>query len=288
MNKSGGSKSSRQLGWFWSLPGLIFLTLFAAFPVLSMLFMSILTAGRFGGVTTPFTLNNFVRATDSTFLKVIGTSLLISAATAILSLLIGFPTALFISRLSRKWQIILVIAIVMPYWTNFLVRTYAWLVLLNNEGIINKFLERIGLINQPIEMLYTPFSVIVGMTYLYLPLMILPIYAALEKVDKNLIEAAHDLGSSTWKSLKTISIPLAMPGILIGLIFVFVPSMGNFVVPEILGGGKTVMIGNLVRDQFLKARDWPFGATFALILTIILVILISIQSRISKRVNINA
>ena len=138
MNKSGGSKSSRQLGWFWSLPGLIFLTLFAAFPVLSMLFMSILTAGRFGGVTTPFTLNNFVRATDSTFLKVIGTSLLISAATAILSLLIGFPTALFISRLSRKWQIILVIAIVMPYWTNFLVRTYAWLVLLNNEGIINK------------------------------------------------------------------------------------------------------------------------------------------------------
>ena len=288
MNKSGGSKSSRQLGWFWSLPGLIFLTLFAAFPVLSMLFMSILTAGRFGGVTTPFTLNNFVRSTDSTFLKVIGTSLLISAATAILSLLIGFPTALFISRLSRKWQIILVIAIVMPYWTNFLVRTYAWLVLLNNEGIINKFLERIGLINQPIEMLYTPFAVIVGMTYLYLPLMILPIYAALEKVDKNLIEAAHDLGSSTWKSLKTISIPLAMPGILIGLIFVFVPSMGNFVVPELLGGGKTVMIGNLVRDQFLKARDWPFGATFALILTIILVILISIQSRVSKRVNINA
>ena len=288
MNKSGGSKGSRQLGWFWSLPGLIFLTLFAAFPVLSMLFMSILTAGRFGGVTTPFTLNNFVRATDSTFLKVIGTSLLISAATAILSLLIGFPTALFISRLSRKWQIILVVAIVMPYWTNFLVRTYAWLVLLNNEGIINKFLERIGLINQPIEMLYTPFAVIVGMTYLYLPLMILPIYAALEKVDKNLIEAAHDLGSSTWKSLKTISIPLAMPGILIGLIFVFVPSMGNFVVPEILGGGKTVMIGNLVRDQFLKARDWPFGATFALILTIILVILISIQSRVSKRVDINA
>ena len=288
MNKSGGSKSSRQLGWFWSLPGLIFLTLFAAFPVLSMLFMSILTAGRFGGVTTPFTLNNFVRATDSTFLKVIGTSLLISAATAILSLLIGFPTALFISRLSRKWQIILVVAIVMPYWTNFLVRTYAWLVLLNNEGIINKFLERIGLINQPIEMLYTPFAVIVGMTYLYLPLMILPIYAALEKVDKNLIEAAHDLGSSTWKSLKTISIPLAMPGILIGLIFVFVPSMGNFVVPEILGGGKTVMIGNLVRDQFLKARDWPFGATFALILTIILIILISIQSRVSKRININA
>jgi spermidine/putrescine transport system permease protein len=126
------------------------------------------------------------------------------------------------------------------------------------------------------------------MTYLYLPLMILPIYAALEKVDKNLVEASLDLGSSAWKSLRTISIPLAMPGILIGLIFVFVPSMGNFVVPELLGGGKTVMIGNLVRDQFLKARDWPFGATFALILTIILVILISIQSRVSKKVNLNA
>ncbi|MFM1826062.1 MAG: hypothetical protein RLZZ37_697 [Actinomycetota bacterium] len=288
MNKSGGSESSRQLGWFWSLPGLIFLTIFAAFPVISMLFMSVLTAGRFGGVTTPFTLNNLIRATDQTFLKVIFTSILIAAATALLSLLIGFPTALFISRLSRKWQIILIIAIILPYWTNFLVRTYAWLVLLNNEGIINKFLKNIGLIDKPIEMLYTPLAVIVGMTYLYLPLMILPIYAALEKVDKNLVEASLDLGSSAWKSLRTISIPLAMPGILIGLIFVFVPSMGNFVVPELLGGGKTVMIGNLVRDQFLKARDWPFGATFALILTIILVILISIQSRVSKKVNLNA
>ena len=288
MNKSGGSKSSRQLGWFWSLPGLIFLTIFAAFPVISMLFMSVLTAGRFGGVTTPFTLNNLIRATDQTFLKVIFTSILIATATALLSLLIGFPTALFISRLSRKWQIILIIAIILPYWTNFLVRTYAWLVLLNNEGIINKFLKNIGLIDQPIEMLYTPLAVIVGMTYLYLPLMILPIYAALEKVDKNLVEASLDLGSSAWKSLRTISIPLAMPGILIGLIFVFVPSMGNFVVPELLGGGKTVMIRNLVRDQFLKARDWPFGATFALILTIILVILISIQSRVSKKVNLNA
>ena len=288
MNKSGGSKSSRQLGWFWSLPGLIFLTIFAAFPVVSMLFMSVLTAGRFGGVTTPFTLDNFVRATDQTFLKVIFTSILIATATAVLSLLIGFPTAFFISRLSRKWQVILIIAIILPYWTNFLVRTYAWLVLLNNEGIINKFLKNIGLISNPIEMLYTPFAVIVGMTYLYLPLMILPIYAALEKVDKNLVEASLDLGSTAWKSLKTISIPLALPGILIGLIFVFVPSMGNFVVPELLGGGKTVMIGNLVRDQFLKARDWPFGATFALVLTVILIILISIQSRVSKKVNLNA
>ncbi len=288
MVKNGGSENSRHLGWAWASPGLIFLTLFAAIPVISMLFMSVLTAGRFGGVTTPINFDNFSRATDPIFVKVILNSLLIAGATAILSLLIGFPTALFISRLSRKWQIILIVAIILPYWTNFLVRTYAWLVLLNNEGIINKFLRNIGLIDKPIEMLYTPGAVIVGMTYLYLPLMILPIYAALEKVDKNLTEAAYDLGSSVWKSLRTISIPLAMPGILIGLIFVFVPSLGNFVVPELLGGGKTVMIGNLVRDQFLKARDWPFGATFALVLTLILIILISIQSYVSKRVNVNA
>jgi len=286
--KNGGSENSRHLGWAWASPGLIFLTLFAAIPVISMLFMSVLTAGRFGGVTTPINFDNFSRATDPIFVQVILNSLLIASATAILSLLIGFPTALFISRLSRKWQIILIVAIILPYWTNFLVRTYAWLVLLNNEGIINKFLRNIGLIDKPIEMLYTPGAVIVGMTYLYLPLMILPIYAALEKVDKNLTEAAYDLGSNVWKSLRTISIPLAMPGILIGLIFVFVPSLGNFVVPELLGGGKTVMIGNLVRDQFLKARDWPFGATFALVLTLILIILISIQSYVSKRVNVNA
>ena len=288
MVKNGGSENSRHLGWAWASPGLIFLTLFAAIPVVSMLFMSVLTAGRFGGVTTPINFDNFSRATDPIFVKVILNSLLIASATAVLSLLIGFPTALFISRLSRKWQIILIVAIILPYWTNFLVRTYAWLVLLNNEGIINKFLRNIGLIDKPIEMLYTPGAVIVGMTYLYLPLMILPIYAALEKVDKNLTEAAYDLGSSVWKSLRTVSIPLAMPGILIGLIFVFVPSLGNFVVPELLGGGKTVMIGNLVRDQFLKARDWPFGATFALVLTLILIVLISIQSYVSKRVNVNA
>ncbi|CAB4571006.1 unannotated protein [freshwater metagenome] len=288
MVKSGGSENSRHLGWAWASPGLIFLTLFAAIPVVSMLFMSVLTAGRFGGVTTPINFDNFSRATDPIFIQVILNSLLIASATAILSLLIGFPTALFISRLSRKWQIILIVAIILPYWTNFLVRTYAWLVLLNNEGIINKFLKNIGLIDKPIEMLYTPGAVIVGMTYLYLPLMILPIYAALEKVDKNLTEAAYDLGSSVWKSLRTISIPLAMPGILIGLIFVFVPSLGNFVVPELLGGGKTVMIGNLVRDQFLKARDWPFGATFALILTLILIVLISLQSYASKKANVNA
>jgi len=286
--KNGGSENSRHLGWAWASPGLIFLTLFAAIPVVSMLFMSVLTAGRFGGVTTPINFDNFSRATDPIFVQVILNSLLIASATAILSLLIGFPTALFISRLSRKWQIILIVAIILPYWTNFLVRTYAWLVLLNNEGIINKFLKNIGLIDKPIEMLYTPGAVIVGMTYLYLPLMILPIYAALEKVDKNLTEAAYDLGSSVWKSLRTISIPLAMPGILIGLIFVFVPSLGNFVVPELLGGGKTVMIGNLVRDQFLKARDWPFGATFALILTLILIVLISLQSYASKKANVNA
>jgi len=286
--KNGGSENSRHLGWAWASPGLIFLTLFAAIPVVSMLFMSVLTAGRFGGVTTPINFDNFSRATDPIFVQVILNSLLIASATAILSLLIGFPTALFISRLSRKWQIILIVAIILPYWTNFLVRTYAWLVLLNNEGIINKFLRNIGLIDKPIEMLYTPGAVIVGMTYLYLPLMILPIYAALEKVDKNLTEAAYDLGSSVWKSLRTVSIPLAMPGILIGLIFVFVPSLGNFVVPELLGGGKTVMIGNLVRDQFLKARDWPFGATFALVLTLILVVLIALQSYASKKANVNA
>ena len=288
MVKNGGSENSRHLGWAWASPGLIFLTLFAAIPVISMLFMSVLTAGRFGGVTTPINFDNFSRATDPIFVQVILNSLLIASATAILSLLIGFPTALFISRLSRKWQIILIVAIILPYWTNFLVRTYAWLVLLNNEGIINKFLRNIGLIDKPIEMLYTPGAVIVGMTYLYLPLMILPIYAALEKVDKNLTEAAYDLGSSVWKSLRTVSIPLAMPGILIGLIFVFVPSLGNFVVPELLGGGKTVMIGNLVRDQFLKARDWPFGATFALVLTLILVVLIALQSYASKKANVNA
>ena len=175
--------------------------------------------------------------------------------------------------------------IVLPFWTNFLIRTYAWILLLNTEGIINKALMGIGLIDMPLKVLYTPPAVVVGLLYGYLPLMILPIYSALERIDPTLREAAINLGATRRETFRQITLPLSLSGAMVGSIFVFVPSVGNFIVPELLGGGKTVMVGNLIRDQFLKARDWPFGSVLALSLVVMLVVLFAIQARVSRRVS---
>jgi len=173
---------------------------------------------------------------------------------------------------------------VLPFWTNFLIRTYAWIVLLNTQGFLNKGLINTGLINQPLEFLYKPGAVILGLLYAFLPLMILPIYSALVRIDPAMKEAAINLGASPSQAFRQITLPLALPGVLVGAIFVFVPSIGNFIVPELLGGGKTVMVGNLIRDQFLKARDWPFGSVLAISMVVMLLILFFLQARVNKAV----
>lgn len=175
------------------------------------------------------------------------------------------------------------IAVVLPFWTNFLIRTYAWIVLLNTEGPINQGLSGIGVIDEPLNILYTEPAVIVGLLYAYLPLMILPLYSSIERLDPELQEAAANLGAGPVRTFFSVTWPLTLPGAITGCIFVFVPSLGNFVVPELLGGGKTVMVGNLIRDQFLKARDWPFGATLALAVIAFLVLLFIGQAWATRR-----
>ncbi|MDP3208097.1 MAG: ABC transporter permease, partial [Rhodoglobus sp.] len=199
------------------------------------------------------------------------------------ALLLGYPTALVIARLSPKWRTIALVAILLPFWTNFLIRTYALVLLFNNAGWINQALLGLGLVAEPVSMLYTPQAVAVGLLYMYLPLMVLPLYSSLASQDQRLSEAAVNLGATPFRVFRTVTLPLSIPGALTGCIFVFVPAMSNFVIPEILGGGKMVLIGNLVRDQFLKARDWPFGAALALVLTAFLVLLLVLQARASQR-----
>lgn len=282
-----GAERRRALGarFIFLGPGLFYVTLFMAIPMVLVLSYAFLTRGRFGGVQMEFTLENFSRVMDSVYLSVIGNSILIATITTILALLIGYPTAYAISRLPRKWRNIVLVMVVLPFWTNFLIRTYAWIVLLNTEGPLNKGLMAVGILDQPLELLYTRGAVIAGLLYAYLPLMILPIYASVERLDKSLIEAATNLGASRIRAFFTVTLPLTLPGTMIGAIFVFVPSLGNFIVPELLGGGKTVMIGNLIRDQFLKSRDWPFGAVLALIMVALLVLLFAGQAAISRRIN---
>lgn len=282
-----GAERRRALGarFIFLGPGLFYVTLFMAIPMVLVLSYAFLTRGRFGGVQMEFTLENFSRVLGSIYLSVIGESILIATITTILALLIGYPTAYAISRLPRKWRNIALVMVVLPFWTNFLIRTYAWIVLLNTEGPLNKGLIAVGILNEPLELLYTRGAVIAGLLYAYLPLMILPIYASVERLDKSLIEAATNLGASRIRAFFTVTLPLTLPGTMIGAIFVFVPSLGNFIVPELLGGGKTVMIGNLIRDQFLKSRDWPFGAVLALIMVALLILLFAGQAAISRRIN---
>jgi spermidine/putrescine transport system permease protein len=201
----------------------------------------------------------------------------------VLALLIGYPTAYAITRLPSRWRLAALILVVVPFWTNFLIRTYAWIVLLNSEGPLNSALVGAGVVAQPLTLLYTQGAVVAGLLYAYLPLMILPLYASIERLDPELREAATDLGASRWRTFRDVTWPLTLPGAMTGAIFVFVPSLGNFVVPELLGGGKTVMVGNVVRDQFLKARDWPFGSVLALVVIVLLVVLFALQAMVSRR-----
>ena len=277
--------SARTPRWVFAGPGLLYVTAFMSIPLFLIFVYSFLTRGRFGGIVWEFTFDNYSRLFEPVYLKVFGTSIVIAGVTTILAIAVGYPTAYAITRLPTKWRTVALVLVVLPFWTNFLIRTYAWIILLNSEGPVNQTLISLGVIGAPIGFLYTPGAVVVGLLYAYLPLVILPVYASIERLDRQLLEAASNLGASRIRTFVDVTLPLTLPGTMIGAIFVFVPSMGNFVVPELLGGGKTVMVGNLIRDQFLEARDWPFGAVIALFVVALLVALFAIQAAISRRIN---
>ena len=286
-NRGRGAHKRRALGSraLFLGPGLFYVTVFMAIPIALVISYAFLTRGRFGGVRLPLTLESFTRALDPVYLQVLGNSLLIATVTTVLALLIGYPVAYAIARMPSRWRTLALVLVVLPFWSNFLIRTYAWIVLLNSEGPLNKALLATGLRDEPIGLLYNRGAVIVGLLYAYLPLMILPLYASLERMDWSLLEAATNLGASRIRAFFDVTFPLTLPGAMIGAIFVFVPSLGNFIVPELLGGGKTVMVGNLIRDQFLKARDWPFGAVLALTMVTFLILLFALQAAVSRRIN---
>ena len=266
-------------------PGLLYVTAFMAVPVLLVLISSFFQRGRFGGIVYQFTLENFARAFEPVYVRVFTISIVIAGITTLLALLIGYPTAYAIAKLPKKWKTVALVMVVLPFWTNFLIRTYAWILLLNSEGPVNQTLLNLGVIGAPIGFLYTPSAVVVGLLYAYLPLMILPIYAAVERLDPEVAEAASNLGASRVRVFFSITLPLTLPGAMIGAIFVFVPSLGNFIVPELLGGDKIATVGNLIRDQFLVARDWPFGSVLAIFVILLLVGLFALQAYISRRIN---
>ncbi|MCG5219089.1 ABC transporter permease [Streptosporangium sp. KLBMP 9127] len=264
-------------------PGLAYLAGFLLIPLALVLSYTVFRRGRFGGVVYEATAENFTRLFDPLYLDVVLGSVRIAVITTLLALLLGYPTAYLIARLPQPWKTIALVAIVLPFWTNFLVRVYAWIVLLSGPGLVNSTLLDLGLIDEPLELLYNQGTIVTGLLYSYLPLMVLPLYAAIERLDPQLREASANLGARPMRTFVSVTLPLTMPGVLTGCLFVFVPSFGNFIIPELLGGGRSIMVGNLIRDQFLKARDWPFGATLALALLAVLLVLLFAQAWTARR-----
>ena len=264
-------------------PGVAYWLAFFLVPVGVLIAYSFFSRGPYGGVIYEPTLKNYARAFDPLYIGVLWTSVRIASVATAVALLLAYPAAMFIARASPRWRVPLLVLVILPFWTSFLIRTYAWIVLLNPAGLINKLLQGIGLVDEPLPLLYNEFAVTLGLVYAYLPLMVLPIYASLERLGVQAGEASSDLYASPAQTLRKVTIPLTLPGIVAGCIFVFVPSLGNFIVPDLLGGGRTVMIGNVIQQQFLQARDWPFGAVLAMSVIVLMFLVLAVQAQVLRR-----
>lgn len=272
-------------------PGILTILLIGILPLSIVLVYSFLTPGDYGGVKWEFSTDAYVQLLfeedifdgtlrfSTSYLQIFLRSLLLAIFATVASLLLGFPTAYFIATRSPESRNAWLFLITIPFWTNLLIRTYAMLLILRDEGAINLGLMKIGLIEKAIPMLYTNFAVGLGLIYAFLPFMILPIYASLEKLDFRLVEAGFDLYADRFRVLKRIIIPIAKPGIAAGCILVFIPSLGAFITPELLGGGKSLMIGNLINIMFGSSRNWPFGSAIALILMTLVLLSLMIYVR---------
>ncbi|MEZ5881805.1 MAG: ABC transporter permease [Nitratireductor sp.] len=272
-------------------PTLIAITVFMVIPLLLMAYISFQTRDYSGGVIWgDFSYEAYLRlffernlddslSVNFNYLLIVLHSIWLSFFTMICSLLVGFPVALFMATRSPRWKTVLVFMVTLPFWTNLLVRNYAWILLLRDHGTINALLIWLGVISEPLPLLHNQFAVAVGLTYSFLPFMVLPIYSSLEKIDLRLVEASFDLYGTRWQTLRRVIFPLAVPGIIAGCILVFVPALGSYVTPELLGGGKTLMIGNLIGLQFGAARNWPFGAALGLFLLVLVMLSLFVYAR---------
>jgi spermidine/putrescine transport system permease protein len=258
-------------------PALATIVVLMLLPMAIALVASVLTSTPYGGVTRPFTAASYVRflydrdlddvlVFDTTYLRIFARSLIQAVLATACCLVIGLPLAWYMATRPPRLRQALVLLVTIPFWTNLLIRTYCWVLLLRDQGLVNQVLQGSGLTRAPITFLYSDGAVLLGLVYASLPFMVLPIYAALEKLDPRLIEAAYDLYATRWAILRTIVWPLAKPGAAAGTLMVFVPALGAFLAPDILGGGKTLMIGSLIQQQFSTARDWSFGAALSMIL----------------------
>jgi spermidine/putrescine transport system permease protein len=267
--------SGRIAGWFTQRPlaragalvgpAVGYLVVFFLIPIGIMLSYSVMKRGIYGGVEPGFSLDHYRRFFDPLYLAILGRTIVWALGSTVICLLVGYPVAFVIAR-ARRWRQVLLFLVVLPFWTSFLVRMFAMIFLLRDTGFVNSALIGLGLIDRPLALLYTPGAVLAGLVYGFLPLMILPIYASLEKLDDSLLEAALVLGARPVARFFRVILPLSLPGVVAGCLLTFIPALGSFVTSDLLGGAKQVMIGNLIQNQFTTARNWPFGSAASLVL----------------------
>lgn len=283
-------ESSSLQGTVLVLPGLLWMVLFLIVPLLLIVVLSLAWRGEYGPVDwganvgeffSRLSFDNYVRLVDPLYMGVLWTSLRMAAMTTAICLVVGYPVAYFLARSATRLRNLLLFLLLIPFWTNFLIRIYAWMLLLRTEGLVNRSLVAIGLIPEPLQIMYTPTAVMIAMVYEFLPFMILPLYTSLEKLDPALLEAASDLYARPLRTFLRVTLPLSLPGVIAGTILVFIPTMGMFVVPDLMGGARTALVGNLVQRQFLAARDWPFGAAASMVLMALTLLATLLYTRVS-------
>ena len=295
MSGAGRPRSKAVDGWLLSAPALILLVLAASGPLLIVAVYSVLEKGDYSGVRWILSGECWFRVLferdifDQTIsladanLSIFWRSVKLSVATTVITFALGLPTAWFIATRPAKTRAIWLFLITIPFWTNLLIRTFAIMEVIRNQGILNTFLIHAGLISEPIQILYTDTAVLIGMAYVYLPLMVLPLYASIDRFDFRLIEAGYDLYASRWQVLRGVILPIIKPGIIAGSILVFIPSLGAYVTPRVLGGGKNMMIGNFIELQFGQGQNWPLGAALSTLLLLIVVVSLIVYTRVSSR-----
>lgn len=289
MTRKKGSSAEKRLAGRHNLPmitmigpTIVWLLLFLLIPLGYVVCISFMTKNSYGGVSLPLSLSGYLGMFQSDYMKIFVQSLLLSLKTTVICLLLGYPFAFIIATAPKKWKPFLVLMLMLPFWINSMIRIYGWITLLRSQGIFNDLLLSLGLIEKPLDILYTDGAVLFGMVYDLIPFTVLPIYTSIEKLDHSLVEAAADLGAGRFHTFTRVILPQTMPGIFAGSIQTFIPSLGLFYISDMMGGAKTMYIGNLIKNQFLSARNWPLGAALALVLIVITLILMRLYTKVGS------
>jgi spermidine/putrescine transport system permease protein len=274
------SRRERITTFVMQAPLTIWTILFILAPFVLLAFMSFMTKGPLGIIQYTPTIENYKEILNPVYADVIKQSLIVAVWTTVLTILMGYPLASFIAKVKSKTSSLLTVLLMLPLWVSGLVVLYSFVIILNSSGLINTMLMNLGIIKQPLELLYNNFAVVVGMVYMFLPFAVLPMYSSIEKLDHGLIEASKDLGAGPVKTFMKVTLPITSPGIFAAVILTFIPCIGYYMVTDMLGGGRSLMIGNLIYRQFTISRDWPFGAALSMVLAIVILLMVVIYTKL--------